>query len=167
MSKQIWFIADLHLGHKRILDFGQRPYKDLEDMHIKMVEEWNDTIRKNSDIVWILGDVSFQIEELKWLNMMNGEKRLILGNHDCFDYGVYKKYFKKVMHFQKAYHGMVLTHIPIHPGELQYRNWKWNVHGHIHKPEADIDDPRYFNANWDIVKRPVNLDYVREQLDKA
>jgi len=118
MSIKIHFISDLHLGHKRIMEFCQRDNTSLEDMHIDMVDKWNTKVRKNKDIVYILGDVCMDINELHWLNQMNGQKRLILGNHDTFHYDVYREYFKEVWHFHKAYKGLVLTHIPVHPNEL-------------------------------------------------
>lgn len=165
MSQTIYFISDLHLGHKGILRFGQRKHDDLEAMHVAMVEAWNNTVRKEKDIVYVLGDVCFNIEDMKWLNAMRGKKRLILGNHDQFDYGVYQKYFEKVKHFEKKYGGMVMTHIPLHPNELVYRSWKYNIHGHIHDPVKDLTDPRYINVNMDVVGyAPLSLDEIRSKL---
>lgn len=166
MTQNIFFTSDLHLGHKRIMEFGQREHDSLEDMHIAIMEAWNNKVRKQRDIVYVLGDVSMRIEDLEWLNRMNGEKRLVLGNHDQFDYGVYKKYFNKVYHFHKGYKGMVFTHIPIHPNELEYRSWKWNIHGHIHDPEKNIKDPRYFNVNVDVIGyTPISLNELRSKLE--
>lgn len=165
MSATIYFISDLHLGHKGILRFGQRKHEDLQDMHIAIMDAWNKTVRKDKDIVYVLGDVAFDIKELKWLRGMRGQKRLILGNHDQFDYGVYRKYFQKVMHFHKGYGGIVLTHIPIHPNELVYRSWKYNVHGHIHHADKQIKDPRYFNVNIDVNGyAPISLEELRDKL---
>lgn len=166
MSKTIYFTSDLHLGHDGIMKFGQRKHDNTEDMAISIVEAWNAKVRKHSDIVYILGDVCFKMAHLRWLNYLNGELRLVLGNHDCFDYNVYRKRFSKVYHFHQAYKGMVLTHVPIHPNELEYRNWRWNVHGHIHDPAKNIDDPRYFNVNMDVIGyAPISLEEIREQLN--
>jgi len=165
MTTRVYFISDLHLGHKNIMNFGQRNHESLEDMHIAMVEAWNEKVTKNSSIVYVLGDVCMDIKEMHWLNMMNGQKRLILGNHDQFDYGVYQKYFKKVQHFHKGYKGMVLTHIPIHPNELECRSWKWNIHGHIHDPKKNDLGDKYFNVNVDIVGyAPLSLEEIRDGL---
>jgi len=165
MTQSIYFISDLHLGHKNIMSFGQREHDNLTDMHKAIMQAWNKKVKKQRDIVWVLGDVCMDIKCMHWLNALNGTKRLILGNHDKFDYGVYAKYFEKVYHFYKGYKGIVLTHIPIHPNELINRSWKWNVHGHIHDPKKDIDDPRYLNVNMDIVGyTPLRLDEVRWRL---
>jgi calcineurin-like phosphoesterase family protein len=136
-------------------------------MHVAMMEKWNYKVRKHSDIVWVLGDVALTVESLEWLNYMNGSKRLVLGNHDTFAYSVYSKYFDKVYHFHKGYKGMVLTHIPIHPRELEYRSWKWNIHGHIHDPAKNDLGSKYFNVNMDIIGySPIHLDELREQLQE-
>lgn len=165
MGVGIYFISDLHLGHKNILDFNQRVHSDIEEMHVAITEKWNKKVRKDSDIVWVLGDVAMTESSLEWLNFMNGSKRLILGNHDTFDYSMYYKYFDKVMHFHKGYKGMVLTHIPIHPNELVYRSWKYNIHGHIHHESLNNLGPQYFNVNMDIVGyEPIHLDEIREVL---
>lgn len=162
MSRKVYFISDLHLGHKNIMTFGQRHHDSMEDMHIAMLEQWNAKVRKHSDIVWVLGDVCMDIKEMYWLDKMNGEKRLILGNHDNFDWGVYAKHFSKVMAFHKAYKGLVLTHIPIHPKEMENRNWEVNVHGHIHHKEKNILGDKYINVNVDIVGyAPLSLEEVR------
>jgi calcineurin-like phosphoesterase family protein len=168
MSQTIYFISDLHLGHKNILDFGQRSHKDITEMHLAMVDAWNKKVRKHNDIIYVLGDVAMDVQALDWLNEMNGQKRLILGNHDTFQYPVYEKYFDKVYHFHKAYKGLVLTHIPIHPNELQYRSWKYNIHGHIHDPAKNNIGDRYFNVNVDIIGyAPISLEEMREQLPEV
>jgi len=165
VGTNVYFTSDLHLGHSNILEFKQRFHTDLEQMHVAMMEKWNHKVRKHSDIVWVLGDVATTVESLEWLNYMNGSKRLVLGNHDTFQYSVYEKYFDKICHFHKGYKGMVLTHIPIHPSELEYRSWKWNVHGHIHDPIKNNLGSKYFNVNMDIIGySPIHLDELREQL---
>lgn len=165
MTQRVYFTSDLHLGHKNIMTFSQRNHNSMTEMHEAIVEQWNNTVRKEKDIVYVLGDVCMDISELHWLDQMQGQKRLILGNHDQFDYNVYKKHFSKVQHFHKDYKGIVLSHIPIHPNELVYRSWKWNIHGHIHDVNKNIPDSRYFNVNIDVVGyAPISLEEVRENL---
>lgn len=165
MTIKIYFISDLHLGHKGILKFGQRNHDSIEDMHIAMLEQWNEKVRKNKDIVWVLGDVCMDINEMHWLDKMNGQKRLILGNHDRLDLGVYRKYFSQIHSCHVGYKGLLLTHIPVHPNEMVYRNWITNIHGHIHHAAKNNLGPQYFNVNVDIVGyAPLSLEEVREQI---
>lgn len=156
----VFFIGDLHLGHKNITQFGQRDFETIEDHNEAIVQAWNTVVTKH-DLVWVLGDICMKVEDMQLFDRMKGMKRLILGNHDQFDIGVYAKYFNKVYAFQKKY-GLVMTHIPIHPDELVYRTWKWNVHGHIHDPAKQPQDKRYINVNIDYVGylHPTPLDHI-------
>lgn len=161
----VYFTSDLHFGHKNILSFGQRKHDDIFEMHEAIIDSWNNTIRKKGDIVYVLGDIAMHPDFMPLFDRMRGRKRLVLGNHDMFHREIYELYFGKVYHFHKSYGGIVLTHIPIHPGELLYRSWKWNVHGHIHRKEQDIDDSRYFNVNIDVIGyNPISLDEVKSNL---
>lgn len=54
MSK-IFYIADTHFGHANILRFDQRPFKDLEEMHDVLIDNWNRVVA-SADWVYILGD---------------------------------------------------------------------------------------------------------------
>lgn len=80
----IFFTSDIHLGHKNIIKYCNRPYNDLDEMHEDMIERWNAVVKPDS-IVFILGDVAFHMSKTKikeLLNRLNGKKYLIMGNHD-------------------------------------------------------------------------------------
>lgn len=160
----VYFIGDLHLGHKNIMSFGNRNFSTIEEHDHKLVELWNQRITKR-DLVWVLGDTAMSVESLDLMKYMNGTKRLVMGNHDLFDTQVYLKYFQKVYGVVR-YKQMVLSHVPIHPKEMAYR-WKINVHGHIHHPEKDLQDPAYFNVNADVNGMvPIRLDELRTKINE-
>lgn len=82
----IYFTSDLHFGHLKVIDYCNRPYKDLEEMHKAIITIWNQTV-KEGDTVYVLGDFSLN---KKWsreiVSLLNGNKILISGNHDhCFE----------------------------------------------------------------------------------
>lgn len=56
-----YYIADLHLFHKNVtkagINFDDRPYDDIPQMHEDILNRWNKKIT-NGDTVYILGDVS-------------------------------------------------------------------------------------------------------------
>ena len=163
----VYFIGDLHLGHEGIMSFGQRNFPSMEDHDLAIVDAWNVVVTSKRDLVWVLGDVAMDINSLKLMDRCAGRKVLVIGNHDRFDTQVYLKYFERVISFEKRYDGLILTHIPIHPNELQYRKWKFNVHGHIHHVEKFPYDPRYINVNADVVGlSPVSLDWMKEEVKK-
>lgn len=79
MSK-IFFTADTHFGHRKIIEFQNRPWPNIEEMDAEMIEVWNENVRPN-DVVWHLGDVAIRKPE-PYLEQLNGQIHLIRGNHD-------------------------------------------------------------------------------------
>ena len=81
-----FFTSDLHVGHLNVIQYCNRPYKTIEEMNEAILKIWNKTVSKN-DIVYVLGDFSLNTRYVEmYLPKMNGEKRLIVGNHDsCFE----------------------------------------------------------------------------------
>lgn len=78
-----FFTADLHLGHARIIELCNRPFRDVEHMNQELVANWNAHVKHN-DLVYILGDLAMgTIEEsLQLVKTLNGSKFLVPGNHD-------------------------------------------------------------------------------------
>ena len=140
MSK-VFFISDLHLGHKNIINFSKewRYGETIEEHDRWIVTQWNSVVSKN-DVTYVLGDIAFNDDRLPLLDEMNGRKVLVLGNHDIFKMEDYKKYFYKIKWFG-TYKGFWISHCPIHPAELR---GKKNIHGHVH--HNSIDDDRYINV---------------------
>ena len=79
----IWFTADLHLGHRNIIGYSDRPFADVAAMDEELVRRWNDTVGP-TDTVWVLGDVALgRIEDsLSLVGLLAGHKMLVAGNHD-------------------------------------------------------------------------------------
>lgn len=137
-----FYISDHHLWHFNILSYGQRPFKDLKEMHEALITYHNEVV-KPQDHVSFLGDVTiwrggknqreaFQREIKKY----NGHKRLYLGNHDHWHVKVYSEVFEKIYATWRNEDGFVCSHIPLHPRSLSTATA--NIHGHIHQaPEYE------------------------------
>lgn len=78
-----WFASDHHFGHKRIVEFANRPFTSVEQMDEQMIAEHNEVVRPQ-DRVWFVGDFSFYEAKVtdNILRRMHGQKALIKGNHD-------------------------------------------------------------------------------------
>jgi calcineurin-like phosphoesterase family protein len=78
-----WFTSDTHWGHTNIIKYSSRPFKDVDEMNEKMLQEWNKLV-KPGDIVHHNGDVAFMpYPKLKsYLWRCNGNIEVVLGNHD-------------------------------------------------------------------------------------
>ena len=171
----VFLISDTHFFHHKILQFeaAARPFSNVEEMNEAIVDNWNRVVTKR-DTVWHLGDVIFGgYKNFHILDRLNGNKNLILGNHDKEDVRRYLEKFRKIEACKK-YDGYILTHIPIHPG--QFYRFAGNVHGHLHSKVVcqhermstggkaiGVPDPRYVNVScehigltpiaWEDVKR--------------
>ena len=45
----VYFIGDLHLGHKNILKFGQRSmYDNIDEHDVGLMERWNEVVRASA-----------------------------------------------------------------------------------------------------------------------
>lgn len=163
----VFFIGDLHLGHKNIMKFGQRNFDTIEHHDEAMIDLWNSKVKSKRDLVWVLGDVAMSTEAMKILEKAQGHKRLIMGNHDREPISEYLKYFEDIRAFEKRY-GFVMSHVPIHPNEMVYRSWNYNVHGHIHDPKKNLNVDTYFNVNVDSIGLiPLELDELRTKINLA
>jgi calcineurin-like phosphoesterase family protein len=157
----VLFCSDLHLGHA--LAAKLRGYDSVEKHDQDVIYKLMQQCTKRT-LLWILGDVAMKRESLDLLNAVYCEKRLVRGNHDNFQLGVYLKYFQEIHGFLR-YKEMWLSHCPIHPQEMC--RVKLNVHGHIHKGAMTPELPLpYFNVNWDFWGRAVSLDEIIKVRDE-
>jgi calcineurin-like phosphoesterase family protein len=80
-----WYTADLHFGHRNIINYCERPWPSTEAMDAGLVERWNDKVEPG-DTVWVLGDVALSPKAIAPVSGLNGHKILVAGNHDaCWD----------------------------------------------------------------------------------
>lgn len=155
---RVFVIADTHFGHKKVVDF--RPWKTVEEHDLELITKWNSVVKKH-DTVWHLGDVCLGgREKLEIIRNLNGIKKLVLGNHDTYPLELYLQVFNKVYGAIKYKNG-ILTHIPVHPNQLDTR-FAFNIHGHMHSKK--LEDPRYICVSAEQLNyypKPIN-----ELLDK-
>lgn len=113
----IYFTSDLHLDHKRIIDYSQRPFKDVEEMNRAIIDNWNSVVTKD-DTCYVLGDfaLSNKAKITYFRSQLNGKIILIRGNHDRTISSM------KSMGFDEVYNSLeieldgykiYLSHIPI------------------------------------------------------
>jgi len=132
-----YYTSDLHLSHKNIIKYENRPFQNVDEMDDYMICKWNNKVGKG-DEVYILGDFAFcsgrKANEL--LRKLNGQKFLIKGNHDSFlkdkdfdrslfawirDYTLLKDEGRKV----------ALFHYPIAVWDCKHHD-SYHCYGHIH-----------------------------------
>ena len=149
------FIADLHLGHTNMA--LHRGFTSVEEHDEYIITQWNNIVNKR-DVTYILGDVTMEKKSsYPLLNRLNGVKHVVLGNHDRRQDVSHLLQHVESVAGMIQYKGIMLTHAPIHPMELEYRFNK-NIHGHIHNKVVmkmldgwEVIDERYFCVSCEQV----------------
>lgn len=122
-----YVISDLHLGHEKIIEHCDRPFKHIHDMNKSLIENWNDAVDE-TDTVLFLGDMSHDsspVREDEWVEKLNGNILFVRGNHD--NRLPADKPFPVVENctIQHGRYRFYCEHQPVDcPG--------WQLHGHTH-----------------------------------
>lgn len=136
-----YYISDLHLNHKNVLKFDNRPFKSVEEMNKVIERNWNAKIT-NADTVYILGDVTWRLTDdiISMFARLKGHKILVLGNHDkkaikdhrfstLFDeICCYKELSDS---FANRQFNLVLSHEPQMMWNRQHKGYI-HLYGHVH-----------------------------------
>lgn len=166
-----FFISDTHFFHANILKFtgdnGKpiRSFNSLEEMHEYMIQKWNSVV-KTHDYVYHLGDVTFRYDRdfNTLMSRLNGQKRLILGNHDKIKGTNLMDWFQKV-DLWKGFKEFNFTasHIPLRLESL--RDGAFNVHGHIH--QNNMEDGHYINVSVEVRDyTPVHIEEIGKEIEQ-
>ena len=113
----IWFTADTHFGHSNILRYCERPFDNIGEHDLALIDNWNSCVRPG-DTVFHLGDLALASKgRLKSIiERLNGQITLLLGNHDkqsarhYLDLGIKDVLQSKLVMIGKRY--VVLNHYP-------------------------------------------------------
>jgi predicted NUDIX family phosphoesterase len=83
MAQSVFFTADTHFGHRNVINYSKRPFRDIEEMDEALIANWNAVIRPG-DLVYHLGDFALcDVERAtKIVARLVGQKYLVFGNHD-------------------------------------------------------------------------------------
>lgn len=127
----IYFSSDHHFFHNNVLQYCGRPFSSVEEMNEKLIENYNKIVT-SKDQVYFLGDFSFgnKEETNKIIRRLNGNKFLILGNHDKQNYkefGWIKNYYELYVDNQC----IVLNHYAQRTWNKAYHG-SWHLFGHSH-----------------------------------
>lgn len=79
-----WLISDPHWYHDKVIEFCDRPYKDMGEMLVVMRNNWNKLVGPD-DTVICTGDMFMYASKPKmkeYMDSLNGRKILVRGNHD-------------------------------------------------------------------------------------
>lgn len=154
----LFFTADHHFGHKKILAYSSRPFASLEEMDETMITRWNEVVGVD-DEVYHLGDVglysSGKLRQI--LQRLNGKIYLIRGNHEKAAEACHTRF-----EWIKDYYELVVPDPDHERGQqlvvlLHYAMRTWNTHhwgsyhlyGHSHGTLPDDPHARSFDVGVD------------------
>ena len=181
---KIWFVSDMHIMHKNIIEYSHRPFKDVEEMNETLINNWNKTVPEDG-IVFDLGDFAIGGSKV-WndaLSRLRGKHYLIMGNHDMKNYREsYSKYFELVtqqMYIQVDDVSIYLNHFPFlcFGGAYREQHNVFALHGHVHLEEhadgKDIERVRKYSfpTQYDVGVdnndyKPVSFWKVKQIIEK-
>ena len=147
---QIFFTSDTHFFHKNIIQYCNRPFKDIEEMNEKLIENWNNVVPYNG-IVFHLGDVSFSGKEKtsSMVSRLNGKIYLVRGNHDgkninedLFEWVSDQMMIKVLGDSEIPEQKIFMHHFPFLTWPEKEQGC-WQLFGHTH--QNDILNPYWLN----------------------
>lgn len=163
----IYFISDLHLQHKNIIDYCNRPFNTVDEMNSALIERWNSIIT-DDDIVFFVGDFCLGSKDdfIHFTSLLKGQKHFFFGNHDRISKS-------NVLNagWETAQHTLNLTYkgqkIRIqHYPTADVPDDTILIYGHVHdKPASELPHKSFCVSAERLDYRPVTIDYILEHLD--
>lgn len=173
---KIYFTSDTHFNHANIIQYSDRPFKGIDHMTEVLIANWNKKV-KPGDVVYHLGDFSLSwgpkhesmIDDI--LLRLNGQKYLILGNHDR-DEVINNKRWIWARHYHEIKvnvggdsHQIMMFHYALRSWNKMGRG-PWMLYGHSHgnlpwHPGKSMDvgvDPNDYG--------PLSVQYIKTIMDK-
>lgn len=170
-----FYTSDLHIGHRNIIKYCNRPFADVDEMNTALVDRWNDAV-SDDDTVYVLGDFALGdfTQSLEVGSLLQGRKVLVVGNHDrCFHVSPGKRErmeqryideagFAEIRHgtttLQLGEHSVLASHFPYKDeGDSRYVELRpkaygrtWLLHGHVHDRWKVRAADRMVNVGVDV-----------------
>lgn len=132
-----YYISDLHISHKRSIEYDNRPFLSIEEMDNALVNNWNSVVSK-TDTVYVLGDFIW-CKEQEWpliLEKLKGNIVLIKGNHDPKQFSsTTRRYFADIKDYKEIEdngYKVILCHYPIPFYNHDFDEKTIMLYGYVH-----------------------------------
>lgn len=168
-EKNIWFSSDYHLGHKNVIFYDKRPFKDVNHMDEMLIQNHNSVVQPDDDF-YFLGDLSFNSRRTsEYLSRLNGNKFFIKGNHDstkdtCKLYQKYGTYLGLLWEGTFANIPFTLCHYGMRVWRHSHRG-AIHLYGHSHGSLPALNrsmDVGIMNTNY----FPIHINDIFEKMQK-
>lgn len=162
-----YFTSDTHFGHANIIKYCNRPFADAAEMDRALISNWNNRVMPG-DRVFHLGDFSLSSggSALNYLNKLNGEIHLIIGNHEKEAMAVRNHFASVQPMLELSVDGqrMVLCHYAMRVWNKSHRG-AWHLYGHSHGTLPDDPESLSFDIGVDCWNyHPVSMEQIRARM---
>lgn len=160
-----FFTADWHRGSKNIIQYCNRPFESVAKMDEALINNYNSRVTKY-DRCYFLGDSVWGHQHYREVfEQLNGEKFIVLGNHD--NEQAYKKLLiDHVISGVYKVKGITIDNQYIWLSHYPHRSWNksfhgaWHLYGHVHNTIPDYglscdvgaDKWRFFPVSFEELK---------------
>jgi len=160
-----YYTSDLHLSHKNIIEYENRPFDSIDEMNNTIIDIINYRLSPDDEL-YILGDFTLEknVDKVNSLiRRIKCKKHLILGNHDYFVKNESLcSLFDSVHHYLEIDDNgqkVILFHYPIQNWNLKNYG-SIHLYGHVHsKEELQLKECNAFNVGVDVNNfMPVTLE---------
>lgn len=173
----IWFTADTHFGHGRIIEYCKRPFANYQEMDEAILTRFNEVI-KPGDRLYHIGDVAWSSWPLRTLHKLNTKQRyLVYGNHDKQRP---QAYLDAGFIWAKDYEKITIGSVPVVMFHYPIRSWNGKGHGAVHvyghchgtlepgigrSMDVGVDTHDFYPYNWDeIYDRTKDIPIFKDDL---
>ena len=176
----IWVSSDCHFCHDKDFLFKPRGFDNVFDMNEAIIKNWNSLVNYD-DTVYLLGDIMLNdnFEGINCLRRLNGNIKIIFGNHDT---DTRKDLYKELYNVEVlGYATMIkakgytfyLSHYPTltsnHDEDKPLKRQVINLCGHSHTtdPFADFDKGLIYHCELDAHNiAPVSIEQIITDISK-
>jgi calcineurin-like phosphoesterase family protein len=156
----IWFSADTHYGHAKILGYCDRPFASVEEMDAELIRRWNALV-KPEDTVYHLGDFAWG-DPRKYYDRLNGLIYIVPGSHDKELRKLDQQFILPPIHILIHDPPIVLCHYAMRSWpKSHFASWHLFAHSHSRLEPYGLSFDVGVDA-WDYA--PVSLEMVAKKM---
>ena len=173
----IFFTADNHYQHEKIIKLCSRPYNSVEEMDEALIKNWNNRVSRK-DTVYIIGDFAYK-NHGRFQQQLNGKKILIRGNHDRMSQEQLRNFTEVHDLLDRVIDNteVIMCHYAMRTWNHSFNGSSFHVYGHSHQRLPEYDDVRscdvgvdgweYSPIPWEVLKDKMNSKKKKEFFDSG
>jgi len=167
-----FFTADEHFGHENIITYCMRPFSNIKEMDVAIIERFNSLVGCNDTTIHA-GDFCLGTKEQaqNYIKQLNGNHVFLKGSHDHWLSNSAKYMWIKFI----ENHLIVVCHYAMRTWQQSHYN-SWQLFGHSHNKlnpigkqwGIGVDNNNFYPLSFEQIKkimqnRPNNFNFVKNK----